>query len=110
MLDLEKEDTFEATHDSGVTFTLRPVDPRTFEKLQRRAGKSKTSDADPIAFAMAFADHAIVGWQNVKQGCTEDNKKRFGERFAFSVMPWMVVQCMDVARSLDGEIGEAKNA
>ncbi|MDP3425490.1 MAG: hypothetical protein Q8S32_17250 [Burkholderiaceae bacterium] len=108
-LDLDCNDEFEATHDSGVKFTLIPIDPRAYEKLQRQAGRGKNGEADPIAFAGLFAKQAIVRWEGVKQHCSDENKQRFGERFAFNVMPWLVSQCMDVARTIDAEVDAAKN-
>lgn len=110
MLDLDKDDVFEETHpETGVTFTLKPVDPRTFERLQKQC-KGRSGAVDAISFAGVFAAHAIDGWQGVKQDCTAENKKRFGEKFAFNVMPWMMNHCMDAARSIDGEVSAAKNA
>jgi hypothetical protein len=110
MLDLDKEDSFEATHpETGVGFTLRPVDPRTYERLQKRAGKERSGAVDAIAFSGLFAAHAIIDWRGVKQECTEANRKRFGEKFAFSVTPWIINQSMDAARSLDAEVEDAKN-
>lgn len=110
MLDLDKESTFDALHEeTGVTFTLLTVDPRTYERLQRAAGKGKDKSPDPIAFAGLFAEHAIQAWDKVRQPCNNENKRKFGERFAFNVMPWMVNECMDAARSLDEEKDAAKN-
>lgn len=110
MLDLDKEDTFTETHpDTGVELTLRPLPPGDYERLQKRAGKGKNNDSDPIKFAGLFAQHAIVDWGKVKQDCNADNKKKFGERFAYTIIPWALSQCMDAARSLDAEIDDAKN-
>lgn len=110
MLDLDKDDTFTETHpDTGVKLTLRPVTPAEYERLQKRAGKGKNQDSDPIKFAGLFAQHAIVDWGSVKQDCTGDNKQKFGERFAYTIMPWAVSQSLDAARTMDGEIEDAKN-
>ncbi|MFH2082077.1 MAG: hypothetical protein ABIK08_11400 [Pseudomonadota bacterium] len=116
-LDLDKEDEFEAIHpDTGTPFTLKPISPREYEKLQRDAGKTRERDADPIKFAGLYAEAAIVAWHKdsaagrvgVKQECTPENRRRFGEKFAFNILPWIVIQCMDAARSMEVETAEAK--
>lgn len=116
-LDLDKEDEFEETHpDTGTPFTLKPISPREYEQLQRAAGKTRDRDSDPIKFAGLYAEAAIVSWHKdedgkrvgVKQDCTPENRRRFGEKFAFNIVPWIVAKCMDSARSLEVETADAK--
>ena len=118
-LDLDKEDEFEITHSgTGIPFKLKPISPRQYDQLQRAAGKGRDSDSDPIKFAGIFAEAAIVEWHaeeggkrvGVKQDCTPENRRRFGEKFAFNIVPWIVAHCMDAARSLETEEAAAKNA
>lgn len=109
MLDLDKSDSFTETHpETGVEFDLKPVDPREYDRLQKKAGKGK-GDADPIVFAGLFAAHAVLGWRGVKQDCTDEAKRKFGEKFAYNIVPWMVGQCMDAARAMTAEVDAAKN-
>src|SRR5574340_1269884 len=111
-IDLDKEDEFDITHPgTGTPFKLRPISPREYDQLQRAAGKSRSDDADPIKFAGLFAQAAIVGWHGehdgarvgVKQDCTPENRRRFGEKFAFNIVPWLVSHCM---RSEERRVGK----
>lgn len=114
-LDIEPtKKTFEITHpDTGIPFTLNPITPRKYQALQKKS--QVKGELDPVAFAANVAEYAIEAWRKdgvkacVKQECTDVNKRAFGEKFAFNIVPWITNEAMSLDRSIQEEVVDAKN-
>jgi hypothetical protein len=115
--DLDEDITFEATHpETGIPFTLKPMDAPTYNRLRNKA--KRAGEIDLVVFGGLVADESIKGWEKtdangqqkgVVQECTKENRIRFGQKYALSVMPWVTNQCMDATNTAKAELDEAKN-
>lgn len=110
-----QQETFDAIHpDTGIAFTLRPISPRKYQELQGKS-RDKKGEINPVTFAANVAEYAISGWGTEEDehrvdadcGCIE-SRRTFGEQFAFTIMPWITNQAMDIDRHIQEEVGEAK--
>jgi hypothetical protein len=63
---------------SDSRLQLRVLDDEDLTRFRKRATKTafkhgqRVEDFDPVAFAADVVDHAIVAWENVKRGRTEE--------------------------------------
>lgn len=110
---------FTAIHpDSGIEFTLQSLAPKKYDEIQGKS-KNKNGTGNSILWAANAAEYCIVDWQRpdpekpddpgIDAECTKENKRAFGEKFAFDINPWIIDQCMALERSRADEVSAAKN-
>lgn len=110
---------FEAIHpETGIRFDLCTLSPRKYRELQDKS-KGKNGQVDSLIFARNTAEYIIQDWQRpdpanpelpcIDAECTAENKRAFGEKFAFTINPWLIDKAMDVETQNQDEVKEAKN-
>lgn len=109
---------FDATHpETGIGFTLQSLSPRMYSELQNKS-RGKDGAINVITFAANVDEYIIVDWHRPDPGnpeapgvdaeCTPENKRAFGEKFAFSIHPWLLDQAMALERQRANEVKSAK--
>lgn len=111
------------THeDSGAKFEINPLSAEQHNKL-REAARNKDGNVDVIEFHRRAAKLIIHDWQGVGASkglgdnkerlesveCTDPAKERFGKRFAYAVMPWLIEQAMEFDQAVRETEADAKN-
>ena len=118
MLELEPvKGTKEVTDsDSGATFTIKPMSAEKHSALRGSCLSKKTGEVDPIEFGAKAAVAIIVSWTGVGKNKDDGEcqahdvaKKQFGKRFAYTLMPWLIEEAMELDQALAAEMEDAKN-
>lgn len=111
--------------DNGARFLINALSAEEHNEL-RKVSKDKNGNPDVIVFGEKAAKKVISDWEgvgNMKRDANKNlvldeagkpilepqpadgmNKLKFGRRFAYTVVPWLVEQ----ARALDEEITQAE--
>lgn len=109
MLSLEKN-TATTTHvhtETGTSYVISGLTAKRYNQI--RAACTKGDKVDSVEMAGKVADEVIQSWEGVDGECNKPNKIKFGEKFAFDIMPGITDRAMEFATATAEEIAAAKN-